>query len=243
MYVQSTHQLHNFFIQRIRNNTNKRRTPAWLKKYGLVVNPDDAQGRTKWADRYLYVPELVQHGEDGQAYYFNPETDEFDAPTKPRFGAAASTPAPPVAHNELIEPDAYYEAPRRAHPADTLASDGGRSGTPLFPARARKLFGGGRAQPSHQSAPSENGHAAEPHAPAPVGAMDELDRELMGLSTEQLLPPVRRVKPESTERTSRIRPEATPPRRDSYAADSYQRDAAPAAAEPGRDVMDFEHAF
>lgn len=86
--VARTHtQLHNFFIQRVRDNSSKKRTPAWLKKCGLVVNPANATGSNrKWADRYLYVPDHVQHDEEGRAYYLNPETNEFDAPSAMRSG-------------------------------------------------------------------------------------------------------------------------------------------------------------
>ncbi|BEI84888.1 hypothetical protein CcaverHIS002_0502890 [Cutaneotrichosporon cavernicola] len=68
---------HNFYIQNIRNNTNKARTPKWAIRYGLV---DDSQFRRKeaksqWAKRYdernpesTLVGQELAEGEEGPNY-------------------------------------------------------------------------------------------------------------------------------------------------------------------------------
>ncbi|KZT70108.1 hypothetical protein DAEQUDRAFT_725727 [Daedalea quercina L-15889] len=45
---------HNFYIQNIRNNKNRKRTPKWLAKYGLVNTSDikRKEQRSQWASRY-----------------------------------------------------------------------------------------------------------------------------------------------------------------------------------------------
>jgi len=58
---------HNFYIQNIRNNKNRGRTPKWAIRYGLI---DDAylkkkNKRSEWAGRY--AERLPQSALDGQA--------------------------------------------------------------------------------------------------------------------------------------------------------------------------------
>ncbi|KAK0537126.1 hypothetical protein OC835_000114 [Tilletia horrida] len=45
---------HNFFVQNIRNNENKKRTPKWAVKYGLVDDSDAKRLKRnrQWASRY-----------------------------------------------------------------------------------------------------------------------------------------------------------------------------------------------
>lgn len=276
-------QLHNFFIQRVRDNSNKKRTPAWLKKCGLVVNPANASGTNrKWADRYLYVPEHVQHDDEGRAYYLNPETNEFDAPTAMRSGPR---PRPDDEESDLatdpdalVEPDRFYGASSKpskpmATPS-TLSMDSGasrRTNSSLM-SRTRKLFGGH----GHASTPSMDRHSRIDHAmgtprtkpsygefeeeelatmnqrrPAPATAptdtMDELDRELLGLSTQERVPPVRASRQETAAwaaapSSSRSRSRTRPSKR-AYDAPATRERPAAASAAPERDIMEYEHTF
>lgn len=286
-------QLHNFFIQRVRDNSNKKRTPAWLKKCGLVVNPSNSVNgaNRKWADRYLYVPELVQHDEEGRAYYLNPETNEFDAPTAPRSGPYQSEDESDEvvgSSDALVEPDRYYASSKpspyytqnlpTSTPADT---DTPRRANKSLLSRTRKLFGGGGSSsasvstmdrhsridlamgasygdPVHERRNNIGYHeydddqASVPpprrNAPAtaPTDTMDELDRELLGLSTQESMPPVRTSRQHAEAwdaaaykprgRTRRARPPV--------AEDSASSVGAPAEAPAReRDIMEYEHTF
>ncbi|CCM04579.1 uncharacterized protein FIBRA_06760 [Fibroporia radiculosa] len=46
--------VHNFYIQNIRNNKNKQRTPKWVQRYGLVSTSEvrRKERRSQWATRY-----------------------------------------------------------------------------------------------------------------------------------------------------------------------------------------------
>lgn len=268
--------LHNFFIQRVRDNSNKKRTPSWLLKYGLVVNPRNTRGNTtKWADRYLYVPEFVQHDEEGRAYYLNPETDEFDAPAAPRFGPRVPEEEEEVVQNgsELVEPDRYFASKKPSSyynqdtPTTAGSSDAWRAPPKSFKARTLKLFGGGTS-----SAPSMDRHSRIDHAmgdpvhqrrnnigyhayddqeesvdepytrpstkpsSAPTDTLDELDRELMGLSTQEQVPPVRASR-QAGSGAYKPRARAPPP------PPAEERSSATRTDAPVRDVMEFEHTF
>ncbi|KAG0150711.1 hypothetical protein CROQUDRAFT_651949 [Cronartium quercuum f. sp. fusiforme G11] len=44
---------HNFYLQNIRNNSNRKRTPAWATKAGLIKDPSaKRKQKTQWANRY-----------------------------------------------------------------------------------------------------------------------------------------------------------------------------------------------
>lgn len=68
---------HNFYIQNIRNNTNKARTPKWALKAGLI-DRSDLDRRTKkseWSKRYnernhesAHVGQALEDGEEGDNY-------------------------------------------------------------------------------------------------------------------------------------------------------------------------------
>lgn len=290
MYADPLMQLHNFFIQRVRDNSSKKRMPTWLKKSGLVVNPSNSGTNTnnKWADRYLYVPEYVQHDDEGRAYYLNPETNEFDAPTAPRFRARThDEESDEVVDNgdELVEPDRFYQQKQSntsAYYTQNLPSGPAFDAEPprranrSLKARTRKFFGGGKS-----GTPIMNRHSHIDHAmhvteqdtarqrehdvgyheygeddtldepttslasrSAPTDVMDDLDRELMGLATQERMPPVR---------TSRRTVEAwesapykahTRPQKMRTPLDENARTSAPSRQDPPeRDVMEFEHSF
>lgn len=80
---------HNFFIQNIRNNDNKNRTPKWAKRYGLVDDHEVKRKERKraWVGRYNdQLPERRQYDDDGNAFTYDRDHrfEDGDAPGKPR---------------------------------------------------------------------------------------------------------------------------------------------------------------
>ena len=80
---------HNFFIQNIRNNDNKNRTPKWAKRYGLVDDYADKKMERKraWVGRYNdQMPERRMYDDEGTAYTFehDHQFEDGDGPHKPR---------------------------------------------------------------------------------------------------------------------------------------------------------------
>ncbi|GMK55637.1 hypothetical protein CspeluHIS016_0206930 [Cutaneotrichosporon spelunceum] len=68
---------HNFYIQNIRNNANKARTPKWAIRYGLVNDSEmrRKQAKSQWAKRYdernpesTLVGQELADGEEGPNY-------------------------------------------------------------------------------------------------------------------------------------------------------------------------------
>ncbi|GFZ48730.1 hypothetical protein JCM24511_06479 [Saitozyma sp. JCM 24511] len=77
---------HNFYIQNIRNNTNRARTPKWAIKAGLVDNSErDRKARkNQWAKRFdernaqsTLVGQSLEEGEEGENY--NPVMEDPEA--------------------------------------------------------------------------------------------------------------------------------------------------------------------
>ncbi|WFC98421.1 hypothetical protein MYAM1_001148 [Malassezia yamatoensis] len=283
--------MHNFFVQRIRNNTGDKRTPKWLKRCGLVVNPSNAAGgaNNKWSERYLYIPDHVQHDDEGRAYYLNPLTQEFDAPTAPRRRAAAFAPdsdqntyEDDSAPDALVEPDRYYnqsssnkyQAPTSAYAATSqYDSDITRAPNRSLMARTRKFLGGqppdsgagtldrhSRISRAMSTTNSFDSHSSRYDADygksrmqgssaAPTGTLDDLDQELLGLSTNDPAPAARRASPEDPTWRSDSASVSTTQRTSSRG--SYRQ--TPAANEvrqsererPARqrDIMEYEHTF
>jgi hypothetical protein len=75
-----------FYIQNIRNNTNRARTPKWAIKAGLVDNSErDRKARkNQWAKRFdernaqsTLVGQSLEEGEEGEDY--NPVTEDPEA--------------------------------------------------------------------------------------------------------------------------------------------------------------------
>lgn len=65
---------HNFFIQNIRNNDNKARTPKWAKRYGLVDDyaAKKQQKKRQWVGRYNdQAPQRNQYDENGQVFTYD----------------------------------------------------------------------------------------------------------------------------------------------------------------------------
>jgi len=69
--------IHNFYIQNIRNNTHRARTPKWALKAGLVSNEDNERRARKnqWSKRFdernsasAHVGQALEEGEEGDNY-------------------------------------------------------------------------------------------------------------------------------------------------------------------------------
>ncbi|PWZ00129.1 hypothetical protein BCV70DRAFT_200291 [Testicularia cyperi] len=70
-------QLHNWFIQNIRNNDTKNRTPRWAIRYGLVDDrPAKKLAKSRaWTGRYNdRNPQRVLYDDDGNAHYVDDAT-------------------------------------------------------------------------------------------------------------------------------------------------------------------------
>jgi len=78
---------HNFYIQNIRNNKNRARTPKWAARYGLVdtTTMDRKKKRSEWAKRY--GERLPASALEGQAYEDGQLPDPgLDRPSSPAAG-------------------------------------------------------------------------------------------------------------------------------------------------------------
>ncbi|PKI84056.1 hypothetical protein MVES1_002238 [Malassezia vespertilionis] len=275
--------VHNWFIQRVRNNNNRDRTPTWLKKTGLVVNPSNSVSNsdTGWAERYRDMRAPVQHDEEGRAYYENPETGEFDrsAPIRhrPRQTAVAEEDSDEEVgpSDGLAEPDRYINRPTKsvssqppmetqARPQKSLKSRtlkffGANSGASSASGMDRHARIGSALDPERDpvlqrrqnmgyydeldselnALPSSSipvrRSPSPPPAHAPTHTMDALDRELMGLSVQTEMPPVRtRNKPSAV--LSRTRAA----QRSSEEYTSHTDNHSDALE---RDIMDTHHEF
>ncbi|ORY33362.1 hypothetical protein BCR39DRAFT_519447 [Naematelia encephala] len=68
---------HNFYIQNIRNNTNRARTPKWALKAGLINNSDNERRlkKSQWSKRFdernnqsTLANQPLEEGEEGENY-------------------------------------------------------------------------------------------------------------------------------------------------------------------------------
>lgn len=79
---------HNFFIQNVRNNKHKNRTPKWATRYGLVEDYDKKrQKKRAWVARYNEeMPERQQYDDEGNAYSYGRDHrfEDGDGPARPR---------------------------------------------------------------------------------------------------------------------------------------------------------------
>ncbi|ORX40554.1 hypothetical protein BD324DRAFT_611212 [Kockovaella imperatae] len=86
---------HNFYIQNIRNNTNRARTPKWALKAGLI-NTADRERRAKknqWAKRFdernnqsTHVGQALEEGEVGDNYVPVSDAERERAERRPHEG-------------------------------------------------------------------------------------------------------------------------------------------------------------
>lgn len=67
---------HNFYLQNIRNNENRRRTPQWATRAGLVKDPSVKRKRkTQWANRYDERTPTRADGYQDEDLVPNPSTE------------------------------------------------------------------------------------------------------------------------------------------------------------------------
>ncbi|KAF8681202.1 Proteolipid membrane potential modulator [Rhizoctonia solani] len=120
-------QIHNFYIQTIRDNKNSRRTPQWALKHGLV---DDSsinrrKKRKEWSHRYNdRLPQSVLDGAEFAPDQI-PDSDPTPAPA-PTVGGARS----PAALWREDDSEGFYDrtkmdAPRGNKPKKGWRFDGG----------------------------------------------------------------------------------------------------------------------
>lgn len=201
MYV-AADQVHNFFIQRVRRNESKERNPVWVERYKLTDPNRRARiesGR-RWAERYTGYSRPVQYDEDGNEIYLDEEDEWFDLPpalaARQRLQRMRTGEAPPEPRSELVEQEDFYNrdpAPEYSSPWRELpAQHSGARWTEevaqrkdrSLKARTLKMLGargGGGDTFSNTYAAATTGTSSAPSASA--AGMDDLDRELMGLST------------------------------------------------------------
>ncbi|KDN51160.1 hypothetical protein RSAG8_00789, partial [Rhizoctonia solani AG-8 WAC10335] len=119
-------QVHNFYIQTIRDNKNSRRTPQWALKHGLV---DDSsinrrKQRREWSHRYN--ERLPQSALDGAEFAHDQVPDESTSAPAPTVGGAQS----PAALWREDDSEGFYDrskmdAPRGNKPKKGWRFDGG----------------------------------------------------------------------------------------------------------------------
>ncbi|KAL4401887.1 hypothetical protein ACI68E_001538 [Malassezia pachydermatis] len=269
--------LHNFFVQRIRDNSRREdRTPKWLRKLGVIEGHHGVAKNRKWADRYLrHYSRPVQYDEEGRAYYL--DMDEEGQET-----------VEPVPADALVEPDRYfnenrrrpdnaseYNTPYASTPSPMMQEppSSRRGSSKTLRSRTMRFLGmgsGGNSQHGNGTyMPMQDRHSRantysnqEVHAgnnyldddqdededertdyqryssaqAMSNDAYDDLDRELMGLSTQENYPPVRTGPRKPVSRARNNGSHRAPPA--SRPEPSASRDLA-----PERDILDFDHTF
>lgn len=86
---------HNFFIQNVRDNNNRGRTPKWAKRYGLVDDSDDKRKAKKraWVGRYNDETATRQmYDDEGNVYEYdrNHRFEDGDGPGRTRQRQSSS---------------------------------------------------------------------------------------------------------------------------------------------------------
>lgn len=242
--------LHNFFIQRVRDNSRRPdRTPKWLKRAGLVDDTRGGKANRQWADRYINTCRPTQYDDEGRAHYLYEDDDDEtvemtdphalvepdrfinDVPSRQRNAirpkASASSLTQPPTHDTLQSSHKNYSLKSR-----TMKFFGFRSGPPRTQSNARYDPLTHRDTETRSNFRYDNedwsttDRELQTHTIPDVDdpEYDDWDRELMGLSSRSDYPPVR---------TSRRATSNTPavPR------------AAPMDDEPTRDILEYEHTF
>ncbi|QRW16187.1 plasma membrane proteolipid [Rhizoctonia solani] len=114
-------QIHNFYIQTIRDNKNSRRTPQWALKHGLV---DDSsinrrKKRKEWSHRYNdRLPQSVLDGAEFAPDQI-PDSDPTPAPA-PTVGGARS----PAALWREDDSEGFYDRTKMDAPRETFHRHG-----------------------------------------------------------------------------------------------------------------------
>jgi len=109
---------HNFYIQNIRNNKNRARTPKWAARYGLVdtTTMDRKKKRSDWAKRYN--ERTPGSALDAQDYEEGQVPDQIVAPEREPHDARSSGPGLWQENEEQ-----YYNAGNSRRPtSDSVAS-------------------------------------------------------------------------------------------------------------------------
>ena len=208
----TTDQVHNFFIQRVRRNESKERNPVWVERYKLT-DPDRRarlESSRRWAQRYTGYSRPVQFDEEGNEVFLDEEDDGFDMhpalAARQRLQRARTGEAPPQQQSDLVEQEEFYNrdpapaysAPWRELPAENTSA--GRWIEEAAPRKDRSLksrtlkmlgargTGGETFSSAYTGSGAGSGSAAaRSSAPsASAAGMDDLDRELMGLSTQDV---------------------------------------------------------
>lgn len=242
--------VHNFFIQRVRDNSRRPdRTPKWLKRAGLVDDTRGGKANRQWADRYINTCRPTQYDDEGRAHYLYEDDDDDtvemsdphalvepdrfinDGPSRQRNAIRHKASA------SSLTQQSTYDTMQSSHKNHSLKSRtmrffGLRSGPPRTQSDARDdpriLHGMERRSnfgyDNEEWSTSDRGLQARTTRDADDPEYDDWDRELMGLSTRSDYPPVR---------TSRRVTSNAP--------------AAPRATqmddEPTRDILEYEHTF
>lgn len=114
-------QIHNFYIQTVRNNKNNRRTPQWAVRHGLV---DDStikrhKKRSEWSHRYN--DRLPQSALDG-AEFAADQVPDADPPPAPTMGGARS----PAALWREDDSEGFYDRTKMDTPRGNKSKKGWR---------------------------------------------------------------------------------------------------------------------
>ncbi|EPQ26877.1 uncharacterized protein PFL1_05512 [Pseudozyma flocculosa PF-1] len=167
-------QIHNWFIQNIRNNDNAARTPKWARRYGLVDETGYKRKEKKraWVGKYRDRDgeRRVAWDEEQGRIVELPPLDERGEPVR-------GTPSQPVLQEEFYNPD----LPTPSH-AETYGDVDAQDGYGSTASRKKRLIprlGSKRSQATSlhaDAAAADEGYASRT---TPLDG-DELDRELTG---------------------------------------------------------------
>jgi len=104
---------HNFYIQNIRNNKNRARTPKWAARYGLIDTTamDRKKKRSDWAKRY--GERLPQSALDHQAYE---EGQQMDTSRDSSYPSNDAGPGPGQTEYWREDEERYYGQSRSSQP-------------------------------------------------------------------------------------------------------------------------------
>ncbi|KNF05753.1 hypothetical protein PSTG_01151 [Puccinia striiformis f. sp. tritici PST-78] len=107
---------HNFYLQNIRNNENRKRTPKWATKAGLVKdNTAKRKAKTQWANRY---DERTPTRADGYQ-------DDDEQPTVPGF--TGGKPGRRNGGSLLPEPERFMESSSSTNTREDPSIESARS--------------------------------------------------------------------------------------------------------------------
>lgn len=265
--------VHNFVIQRVRRNDLRKRNPIWVERYKLTDpgRREALESNRLWAQRYTGYSRPVQYDEDGNEIIAD-EDDEHGFSYQPGIAAQQrlirqqTGQAPPAPQSEFLDPEEYYNTDYvPAEPAAPRA-DADFQETPARPNRSLKSRTFKMLGMRGSAGPSSSAHTPAAQSVSTAG-MDDLDRELMGLSTQDehvppTQPPPRAPRARGLIDEQLLEVQATGPGVDSIDRELMGYDGpAPAAPAPyvperrptarardeipslDRDILDTDHTF